>query len=145
MNKWEVVKNTVIGGLGIVGSAIATIWGGLQVGIQVLVIFIAIDYICGLIVAGIFKKSGKTENGALESRAGWKGLVKKVFTLVLVFVAYQIDRLAIGGGSFITDAVVIFFVANEGLSIVENTGLMGVPYPEAIKKALELLKSKSEE
>lgn len=142
MGKWEIVKNAVVSGIGVVGAGIATLWGGFSVGLQVLVIFIGIDFICGLVVAGVFKKSGKTENGALESRAGWKGLVRKVFTLVLVAMAHQVDRLMIGGGTFVCDAVVITFVVNEGLSILENTALMGIPYPPKIKEALELLKGK---
>lgn len=144
MDNIVAAKNTVIAVFGVVGSAIATAFGGLSVGIQVLLIFITLDYISGLVVAGVFKKSGKTEKGALESRAGWKGLVKKVFTLALVLVAYQMDRLMIGGGTFVSDAVILFFIVNEGLSILENIGIMGVPLPPKLTNALEMLKGKDE-
>ncbi len=137
------IKNTIVMVLGIVGSVIASAFGGFGVALQVLIIFIIVDYITGLVVAGVFQKSGKTENGALESRAGWKGLCKKVFTLVLVLVAAQVDRL-IGQGSLVRDAVILTFVVNEGLSILENIGLMGVPMPEKLKNALEILKGKND-
>lgn len=143
MGNLIVIKNTAVVIAGVVGSGIAAAFGGFGVALQVLIMFIIVDYITGLVVAGLFQKSGKTENGALESRAGWKGLCKKVFTLVLVIVAAQVDRL-IGQGSFVRDAVILTFVVNEGLSILENIGLMGVPLPDRLKNALEILKSKTE-
>lgn len=143
MDKNIAIKNIVVATVGIIGSAIASAFGGFGVALQVLVVFIVIDYLTGLVVAGVFKKSGKSEQGALESRAGWKGLVKKVYTLVLVLVAAQVDRL-IGQGSLVRDAVILSFVVNEGLSILENVGLMGVPMPEKLKEALEMLKGKTE-
>ncbi len=143
MDKIITIKNIVVATAGLIGSAIASAFGGFGVALQVLVVFIVIDYLTGLVVAGVFKKSGKSEQGALESKAGWKGLVKKVFTLVLVLVAAQVDRL-IGQGSLVRDAVILSFVVNEGLSILENVGLMGAPMPEKLKEALEMLKGKTE-
>lgn len=105
-------------------------------------IFMAIDYITGLIVAGVFHNSGKTENGALESRAGWKGLCRKGVSLLVVLVACRLDLIT--GTNFIRDAVVIAFVANETISIVENAGLMGINIPPAITAAIEVLKKKSD-
>ncbi len=144
MGNLIVIKNMVVAILGVIGSVIASAFGGMGVALQVLIIFIIVDYITGLVVAGVFQKSGKTENGALESRAGWKGLCRKVFTLVLVIVAAQVDRLLPGQGSFVRDAVILTFVVNEGLSILENIGLMGVPMPDKLKNALEILKGKTE-
>jgi toxin secretion/phage lysis holin len=138
-----VIKNTVVMFLGVIGSVIASAFGGFGVALQVLIIFIIVDYITGLVVAGVFQRSGKSDNGALESRAGWKGLCRKVFTLVLVLVAAQVDRL-IGQGTLVRDAVILTFVVNEGLSILENIGLMGVPMPDKLKNALEILKGKAE-
>ena len=100
------------------------------------------DYITGLIVAGIFHNSGKTENGALESRAGWKGLCQKGVTLLVVLVACRLDLMA--GSNFIRDAAVIAFIANETISITENAGLMGIYIPAPILKAVEVLKNKPE-
>ena len=94
-----------------------------------------------------FKQNGnnyvsKTENGALESRAGWKGLCRKGVSLLVVLVACRLDLIT--GTNFIRDAVVIAFVANETISIVENAGLMGINIPPAITAAIEVLKKKSD-
>lgn len=128
---------------GTVGSAVAWLFGGWDASIITLLIFMGIDYITGLIVAGVFHKSNKSANGALESRAGWKGLVKKGVTILFVVVAVRLDMLI--GTSYIRDAVCIAFIANELLSIVENAGLMGIPIPAVITKGIELLKEKGDE
>lgn len=141
MDRIIAIKNLIVIAVGAAGTAIAHFLGGFDVALQVLVIFLVLDYITGLVVAGVFKRSGKSENGALDSRAGWKGLVRKVFTIVLVGVGAQVDRL-IGDGSLIRDFVIFTMIANEGLSLLENIGLMGVPLPEKLKEALETLKSK---
>jgi toxin secretion/phage lysis holin len=132
----------VFGAVGAVGSAIASYFGGWDAALTTLLIFMGIDYLTGLIVAGVFHKSQKTKSGSLESRAGWKGLCRKGVTLLIVLVACRLDLLT--GSSFIRDAVVIAFVVNETLSIIENAGLMGVPIPAVIVKAIEILKKKSE-
>ena len=103
----------------------------------------AVDYITGLIVAGVFHASPKTKTGTLESRAGWKGLCRKGMSLLIVLVACRLD--AVMGSSFVRDAVVIGFIANETLSIIENAGLMGVPIPKALARAVDILKQRSEE
>lgn len=103
----------------------------------------AIDYVSGLVVAGIFHNSKKTSSGALESKAGWKGLCKKGMTLLFVLIAYRLD-LAIGT-SYIRDAVIIGFMANELISIVENAGLMGLPLPAIINKAIDVLQNKGKD
>ena len=125
-----------------VGSVIASLFGGWDAALVTLVIFMAIDYVTGLLVAGVFHNSGKTENGALESRAGWKGLCRKCITLLMVLVATRLDLVT--GTNFIRDAVVIAFIANETISIVENAGLMGINIPPAITSAIEVLKKKSD-
>ena len=128
--------------VGVVGGIISTIFGGWDTALTTLVTFMAIDYITGLMLAGIFKKSRKSENGALESRIGWKGLCRKGVTLLIVLVAVRLDMAV--GTTFIKDATVIAFATNEALSIIENAGLMGVPIPAPIKRAIEVLKAKSE-
>lgn len=127
---------------GIIGSAVASLFGGWDAALITLIIFMGIDYLTGLIVAGVFHKSEKTTNGTLESRAGWKGLCRKGVTLLIVLVACRLDLLI--GSNFIRDAVVIAFVVNESLSIIENAGLMGVPIPPVIMKGIEVLKNKSD-
>ena len=133
---------TVLFVLGIVGGAISSYLGGWDTALQTLIIFMALDYITGLIVAGVFHKSTKSESGALESRAGFKGLCRKGVALLIVLVACRLDLMA--GTDFIRDSCVIAFVVNEALSIIENAGLMGVPVPEVITKGIEILKSKEE-
>lgn len=137
------IKNMVLAGAAACGSFLVNILGGWDVTLQVLVGFMAADYITGLVVAGVFHKSGKTENGALESRAGFKGLVRKCGILLLVLLAVLLDQAT--GLSFIRTAVCFFFIANEGLSILENLGLMGVPYPAFLKNMLEALKKQADE
>lgn len=136
------MKNAICTGAGIVGSAIAALFGGWDSALITLVIFMSIDYVTGLLVAGVFHTSEKTPGGGLESRAGWKGLCRKGVTLLVVLVAYHLD--VITGANFIRDAVVIGFIANEAISILENAGLMGVPIPAVIMRAIDVLKNKSE-
>lgn len=126
--------------IGIIGSIVTALFGGWSAGLTTLLLFMAIDYISGIIVAGVFKNSQKSESGALESRAGWKGLARKGMTLLFVLIAYRLDLLV--GTNYIRDAVIIGFCANELLSIVENAGLMGVPLPSVITKAIDMLSQK---
>lgn len=137
------MKNAICGILGMIGGAIASAFGGWSAGLTTLLIFMAIDYFSGLIVAGVFHRSPKSEGGALESRAGWKGLVRKGMTLLIVLIGCRLDILL--GIMYIRDALIIAFIINELLSITENAGLMGVPVPDALKDAIELLRKKSEE
>jgi toxin secretion/phage lysis holin len=127
---------------GAIGGTIAYFFGGWDQALVTLIIFMAIDYISGLIVAGVFHNSKKTESGTLESRTGWKGLCRKCMTLLFVLVAYRLD-LAIGV-DYIRDAVIIGFIANELISIVENAGLMGIPLPAVIANAIDILTQKAE-
>ena len=124
--------------VGAAGSAIAGLFGGWDASLLTLIIFMAIDYITGLVVAGVFHNSPKTQNGAIESKAGWKGLCRKCMVLLFVLVAYRLDVLL--GAEYIRDAVCIGFILNEIISIVENAGLMGVPIPKVIINAIEVLK-----
>lgn len=136
------MKSGICTAAGIVGSAIAALFGGWDEALVTLVIFMVIDYVSGLIVAGVFHASKKTESGTLESRAGWKGLCRKGVTLLFVLVAHRLD-MAIGV-DYIRNAVIIGFMANELISIVENAGLMGVPLPKVIQNAIDILTEKSE-
>lgn len=134
---------TLLAVLGIVGGAISTYLGGWDTALQTLVLFMALDYITGLMVAGIFHKSKKTSGGGLESRAGFKGLCRKGVVLLIVLVACRLDLLT--GSDFIRDSCVVAFVVNEAISIIENAGLMGVPIPDVITRTLEALKSREDE
>ena len=137
------LKTMICTGIGIVGSTVAAAFGGWDAAMITLISMMVIDYLTGVLVAGVFHNSPKTENGTLESKAGWKGLCRKGVTLLIVLVAARLDIIL--GTEFIRDAVVIGYIANETISIIENAGLMGVPIPEAIKKAIEVLQQKGSE
>lgn len=137
------MKNILSTYIGILGSIIASLLGGWDMALQTLVIFMTIDYVTGLMVAGIFNKSTKTKHGALESVAGWKGLCRKGVALLIVLIACRLDLLT--GANLIRDAVVIAYCTNEAISIIENAGLMGVPIPTRLTKAIEALKSKEDD
>lgn len=128
--------------LGVIGSFIAEAFGGWDTGLITLLIFMGIDFVMGLVVAGVFHNSPKTDSGTLESRTGWKGLCRKCVTLLFVLVAYRLDLTL--GVDYIRDAVIIGFVANELISIVENAGLMGLPLPKVVKNAIDILTKKAE-
>lgn len=134
------MKNVVISIVGAVGGFISYCFGGWTEALTTLLIFMAIDYLTGLICAGVFHKSMKSENGALESKASFKGLCRKGVILLIVLVGHRID-LAIGA-SYVRDAVCIAFIVNETISIIENAGLMGIPIPKVITGAIEILKKK---
>jgi toxin secretion/phage lysis holin len=137
------MKNSLLAIVGIFGSMISNLLGGWDMALQTLIIFMAVDYITGLVVAGVFKKSTKSESGALESKAGYKGLAKKGMTLLIVLVATRLDLII--GSNFIRDAVIIGYIVNEAVSIIENAGLMGLPVGKTLTNAIDILKRKGEE
>lgn len=136
------VKETICVVVGLVGNFIAKAFGGWDAALTTLTIFMTVDYLTGLIVAGVFHKSKKSENGALESHVGWKGLCKKGVTLLFILIAYRLD-LALGI-DFVRTTVIIGFMANELISIVENAGLMGIQIPGVLGKAIDMLTQKAE-
>lgn len=136
------MKNGIMIGIGMMGSLVASFFGGWTASLSTLLIFMMIDYVTGLIVAGVFHNSKKTDSGALESRAGFKGLFRKGMILLLVLVGYRLD-IAIGT-SYIRDAICIAFIANETISIIENAGLMGIKIPTVLENAIDILKKKAE-
>lgn len=137
-----VLKDVICAACGAIGGFISWLFGGWDAAVITLLIFMGIDYLSGLAVAGVFHASKKTDSGTLESRAGWKGLTKKAMTLLFVLIAYRLDLLI--GTTYIRDAVVIAFVTNELISIVENAGLMGIPLPAVITNAIDILKRKGD-
>lgn len=136
------MKEGICTAFGVVGGVIASLFGGWDGALITLILFMAIDYVSGLVVAGVFHNSKKTDTGTLESKAGWKGLCRKGMTLLFVLIGYRLD-LAIGV-HYIRDAVIIGFIANELISIVENAGLMGLPLPDVIARAIDVLTKKAE-
>lgn len=134
------MKNVIITVIGVVGSVIASLFGGWTASLTTLAIFMGIDYLSGLILAGVFHKSPKTETGTLESRTGLKGLIRKCTMFLFVLIGHRLDVAV--GTNYIRDGICIAFIANELLSIVENAGLMGVPIPTVITNAIDILKKK---
>lgn len=126
-----------------IGSALSYFIGGVDTMFIVLCVFLLIDYISGVIVAVVFKNSTKTETGKLNSSVSFKGLCKKFFVIVLVGVAHFLD-IALGT-NFIRGGVVVAFISNETISIIENAGLMGIPIPATLKKAIDILHEREEE
>lgn len=137
------MKYKIFTALALAGSALAELFGGWDMALETLLILMAADWITGgILLPAVFGKSPKSPNGALESRAGWKGLCRKGMTLFYILIAARLDRLL--GMNYIRNAVCIGFIANELLSIVENAGLMGVPLPAMIRKVIDILKENAE-
>ena len=130
------MKEFICAAIAGIGTFLTFIFGDWDVALQCLVIAIAIDYISGIIKAFI--------NKDLSSKIGLKGLLKKVGVLLIVALATLIDRIT-GESGAVRTLVIYYFVANEGLSVVENLGEAGLPIPDVIKKALKSLKSQSKE
>ena len=133
------MKDTICLIAGIVGGFIATLLGGWDSALATLVVFMGIDFVTGVVTAGMGKSTHRS-SGSLSSKAGWIGLAKKFCILLMVVVGVRIDILV--GTNYIRDTVCISFCLNELLSIVENTTLMGIPYPPVIKKAIDVLQTK---
>lgn len=136
------IKNSIFAGIGVIGTAIATLLGGWDTALQTLIIFMAIDYLTGLVVAGVFKNSKKSKNGTINSFAGWIGLLKKGITLTIVLMATQLDLLV--GTEIVRNAVIIGFITNESISIIENVGYMGIDIPDPLIKVINNLTKKGE-
>lgn len=134
---------TFLSVLGVAGGFILNLFGGWDTALMILIIFMAVDYVTGLLIAGFFKVSPKSCNGTLDSRAGFKGLCKKGVTFLIVLVAAQLDVLM--HTELIRSAAIIAFCTNEVISIIENAGLMGIPIPNVITNAIEVLKSNVDE
>lgn len=108
-----------------------------------LIVFMLSDYATGIICA-VLGKSAKTESGGLSSKVGWEGAVKKVFTLILVALAAQLDALLGNQNQTFQSAVAFYFIAVDGLSILENVSLMGIVPPGILTNALEVMKKKGD-
>ena len=131
----EKVWDKAVRGLAACGGAIAGMLGGWDPLLRVLVTLMAADYITGLLVA-VMGKSAKTEYGGLSSKVGAMGLARKGLMLIVVLVAALMDSVMGTGSAMCRDAACWFYIANEGISILENVGLAGAPYPARLKELL---------
>lgn len=140
MENVNTIKISLLGTFSAIGALITGIFGGWDSAMTTLLIFMCIDYLTGLIVAGIFHKSQKSENGALDSKAGFKGLCKKGIILLTVLVAVRLDIML--DTQYIKDATIMFWCANELISFLENAELMGLPIPKILRNALDIVQGK---
>ncbi|MBB2481052.1 phage holin family protein [Bacillus sp. APMAM] len=124
-------------GFAAIGGFLGFFLGGFDGFLYALVTFVVIDYITGFMVAVIEKK--------LSSEIGFRGIFKKVLIFCLVGIGHMIDLHLIQSGSVIRTAVIFFYISNEGISIIENAALIGLPVPKKLKDILEQLKDKDEE
>lgn len=126
---------------GLLGGIVSALIGGWDLALETLAIIMMLDYLTGLIVAGVFHKSPKSEGGALDSKAAFKGLAKKALIIIIVVAFHQADKLT--GKSFFRDGACWAFFIAELISVVENVGLV-YPLPAFIMKALDWFRDKGE-
>lgn len=122
--------------LSAIGGFLGWFLGGMDGFLYALLAFVIIDYITGVMVAAIQKK--------VSSEVGFKGICKKVLIFILVGMANIVDAQIIGNGSAIRTAVIFFYLSNEGISILENSAIIGLPVPQKLKDVLEQLKDHSD-
>ncbi|MDO4483600.1 MAG: phage holin family protein [Clostridia bacterium] len=137
---WDKITKAAAGAMG----AMLGLVGGWDALLSVLVTLMAADYLTGIITAAM-QKSPKTPTGALDSRAGFAGICRKLLMLLGVLTAAQLDRVLPGGSAMCRDAVICFLIANEGISIAENAALCGVPFPKSFLDMLEKLKENKQD
>jgi len=138
----EIALKTILGS---VGSTIALCLGGWDMALQTLVAFMTIDYLTGLYIAVVLKKSNKSECGAFNSSVGFRGLAKKGVMLLMVYMATRLELSLNIQSGFVRNTVIIALTINEFGSISENFAIIGVPMPKALMQAIDILKKKDGE
>lgn len=134
MSKIQIIIDSIAGA---VGAVLGFMYGEVTGLFWALIAFMATDYITGVVVAAINKQ--------LSSEVGFKGLAKKLMILVFVSLGHIADMYVLGGTPVAMSAVMLFYIANEGLSIIENAGNLGLPVPKKLKDIMVQLKKESEE
>ena len=137
---WDKILKFLAG----IAGAICGLFGEWSTTLTILVVVMAIDYISGVLVAAC-GKSPKTEAGGLSSKVGFIGIAKKGFIMLLVLLATMLDKALNNQTMVFQTSLVFYYIANEGLSVLENAALMGLPFPEKLKKALETLREEKME
>jgi toxin secretion/phage lysis holin len=141
------LEDWVVGGAAAVVGLVAGLYGGWTQGTKVLVLLMIVDYVLGCICA-LTGHSPKTVTGHFLSQVAFMGLLKKGVIMLVILLAVQLDKALghteAGGAVLFRSAAEFFYIATEGLSIVENAGLLGVPVPKGIKQALEALRDKND-
>ena len=134
MSKIQIIIDSIAG---VVGAVLGFMYGEVTGLFWALIAFMALDYITGVVVAAINKQ--------LSSEVGFRGLAKKLMILVFVSLGHIADMYVLGGTPVAMSAVMLFYIANEGLSIIENAGNLGLPVPKKLKDIMVQLKKESEE
>lgn len=116
------------------GGILGWLFGGLDSLIYALIAFVIIDYVTGILLAFQKKK--------ISSAIGFIGIAKKIMMFALIAVGNVIDQYVIKSGSTLRTMLIMFYLANEGISIIENAGSMGVPFPQKLKDAIQQLQEK---
>jgi toxin secretion/phage lysis holin len=129
----ERIDSVYKAGAATIGAVVGFFFGGWTIPLRILVSLSIVDYVSGLIAGGV--------EGKLSSKVGFKGIAKKVMMFALVATGNLVD-IAIGKGHVFRDAVIFFYMGNEILSILENAGRIGLPIPEQLRSAIEILKGK---
>lgn len=137
MKGGEIMKAYFITAFGVIGAIFTSLFGEWNEALTTLCVFMLADYILGVTLSFVFKKSPKTKSGGLNSTVGFKGIIKKITMLLIVLIGSRADILL--NVNFIQQGIVYTFIANELISIVENIGLMGIPLPNVVTKAIDLL------
>lgn len=127
---WQIFQVSIVA----VGGWIGWLLGGLDGFLYALLMFVVIDYLSGVMAAIVYRN--------LASQIGYKGIFKKVMIFLMVGIAHMVDSLVIGDGSAVRTAVIFFYIANEGISIIENAGHIGLPVPDKLKQVLAQLNGK---
>jgi len=117
------------------GAIVSFLFGGWSALLTILLAFVVMDYISGVLAAG--------KEGKLSSEVGLWGIAKKVMIFGIVAAAHLVDR-ALGDAHLFRDAAIFFFLANELLSVIENSGRLGVPIPSMLRRAVEVLRGKGD-
>ena len=133
MSKIQIIIDSIAGA---VGAVLGFMYGEVTGLFWALIAFMALDYITGVIVAVIEKR--------LSSEVGFRGLAKKFLILVFVAVGHIADTYILGGTPAAMSAVMLFYMANEGISIIENAAALGLPVPKKLTNIMEQIKNKSE-
>ena len=126
------VANTMQYVFAAMGGSLGAVLGGFDGFLYALIVFVVVDYMTGVMV-GILNKE-------LSSQIGFRGIFKKVVIFSLVSVAHIIDTHVIRNGSVLRTTVIFFYLSNEGISILENAALIGLPIPKKMMDVLEQLK-----
>lgn len=134
MTRIQVIIDSIAGAF---GAVIGFLYGEVTGLFWALIAFMAMDYITGVVIAVINRK--------LSSEVGFKGLAKKLFILCFVAMGHILDAYVIGSSSVAMTAVILFYIANEGISLLENATLLGLPVPARIKEILQQIKKKGGE